>query len=110
MCQSAASLASISSTLELGTYLTISVFLQPFADVHGKLEAYNITLSALNATKNAVSFAEDNLAVVRERILIDVARKYGKDSAEYEVAGSIRNSERKPPMRAAEAASAVKVA
>lgn len=34
-----------------------------------------------------------------ERILLGVAMKYGKNSDEYEMAGGIRKSERKRPVR-----------
>ena len=34
-----------------------------------------------------------------ERILLAVAVKYGRDSNEYEMAGGVRKSERKRPVR-----------
>lgn len=49
--------------------------------------------------------AEDRLKDLSERVLLGVATRYGKDSDEYEMAGGIRKSERKRPLRRAKAES-----
>lgn len=42
---------------------------------------------------------EKQLRDLSERMLIAVAAKYGKNSYEYEMAGGVRKSERKRPVR-----------
>ncbi|RCJ31599.1 hypothetical protein A6770_19680 [Nostoc minutum NIES-26] len=42
---------------------------------------------------------EKDLKQLSEKMLMVVAIKYGKDSAEYEIAGGIRNSDRVRKMR-----------
>ncbi|MBD1873732.1 hypothetical protein H6F75_09580 [Nodosilinea sp. FACHB-131] len=48
---------------------------------------------------NAVKEAELVMRDYSERILLSVATRYGKDSDEYEMAGGVRKSDRKRPIR-----------
>ncbi|MDD2922102.1 MAG: hypothetical protein PHQ36_07425 [Anaerolineales bacterium] len=68
-----------------------------------KLSAYNTLLSQVDEVYNAVLSAEKALRDLNERMLTGVAAKYGKDSSQYEMAGGIRKSERKRPVRKAKA-------
>ena len=43
--------------------------------------------------------AEKTLMALSEKMLLGVAFEYGKDSAEYEMAGGVRKSQRKRPVR-----------
>lgn len=59
------------------------------------------SLSTVDAAQTALVEVEKNLMEVTEHILLSVAVKYGKDSDEYEMAGGIRKSKRKRPVRKA---------
>jgi hypothetical protein len=54
-----------------------------------------------DAAYTAMLEAEKSLQYLTEHMLIGVAWKYGKNSSEYEMAGGIRKSDRKRPMRKA---------
>ena len=94
-----AGLASISSTLDLGNGLTLVSFNSAIADARAKLDAYNAALSAVDSTNNTLLKVEKDLTALNERMLLGVAAKFGKDSNEYEMAGGVRKSERKRPVR-----------
>ena len=48
----------------------------------------------INAYRIDIEHQEKSLSALCERMLLGVAVKYGKDSAEYEMAGGVRKSER----------------
>jgi uncharacterized protein YoxC len=97
----AAGLKSISSSLDLGNGLTIEAFSELIQDMQDKLEAYNMSLSAVDAAHSKVQEVERSLRDLSEHMLLGVAVKYGKNSYEYEMAGGTRKSERKRPARKA---------
>jgi len=96
----AASLASISPTLDLGSDMTLEAYNSAIADGETKLKEYNTKLSELDDFLNVVMDHEANIADWSERMLSGVATKFGKASSEYEKAGGTRKSERKKPVRA----------
>ncbi len=63
------------------------------------MEAYNSTLSTVDLTQGAFELAEKSLMELTEHVLVSVAAKYGKNSDEYKMAGGVRRSERKRPVR-----------
>ena len=95
----AAGLASISQDLDLGNSLSLATYKAMITETRNKLEAYNNALSVADAANNALKQSEKELAMTTERMLVGVAFKYGKDSSEYEMAGGVRKSERKRPVR-----------
>lgn len=95
----AAGLASIHPDLDLGNSLGLATYKAMITETRNKLEAYNNALSVADAANNALKQSERELAMTTERMLVGVAFKYGKDSSEYEMAGGIRKSERKRPVR-----------
>jgi hypothetical protein len=95
----AAGLASISPDLDLGNSLGLATYKAMITETRNKLEAYNNALSVADAANNALKQSEKELAMTTERMLVGVAFKYGKDSSEYEMAGGVRKSERKRPVR-----------
>ena len=97
----AASLASISPSLNLENGLTLVAFNQAIAQTQAKLDAYNTLLSSVDSAVDSLEADEKELAVLSNRMLMGVASKYGKDSNEYEMAGGVRMSERKKPIRTA---------
>lgn len=64
-------------------------------DVREKLAAYNMALSTVDKTQNALNEAERSLNDFSEHMLLSVASKYGKSSDEYEMAGGTRKTSRR---------------
>ncbi len=96
-----ASLSSIDPALDLGNGLTAAAYKTAVQDVQAKLDTYNVLLSQADEASNTLSAAEKELRSLSERMLAGVAVKFGKDSDEYEMAGGVRKSERKRPIRKA---------
>lgn len=97
--QRAASLASISHSLDLGNNLSLTNYTSMIINVQTRLDAYNTALSAVDAANRALEEAEKELASMSEHMLIGVAYRYGKNSGEYQMAGGVRKSDRKRPTR-----------
>ena len=94
-----AALKSISSTLDLGNGVTIDTFAAAIKKTQDKLETYNSSLSTVDLTQGALELAEKSLMELTEHVLVSVAARYGKNSDEYKMAGGVRRSERKRPVR-----------
>jgi hypothetical protein len=92
-------LSSIDPALDLGNGLTITACQAEIDAVRAKLDAYNVLLSEVDAAYNVFQAAEKDLRDLHERMLEAVGVKFGKDSNEYEKAGGVRKSERKPYTR-----------
>lgn len=90
---------AISTDLDLGNGITAQGYAETIEALRQKLSAYNELLSRTDMACNAVRDAEREIRDYSERILLGVATRYGKDSNEYEMAGGIRKSERKRPVR-----------
>lgn len=99
-----ASVQSIEADLELGDEITVTGYQQTIDALRQKLSAYNELLSLTDQAANAVKTAELAARDYSERILLGIGMKYGKDSDEYEMAGGVRKSERKRPVRKAQTA------
>jgi phosphoribosylformimino-5-aminoimidazole carboxamide ribonucleotide (ProFAR) isomerase len=95
----AAGIQSIGAELDLGNDITIKGYIQAMESLRQSLTLYNERISLTDQAGNAVKVAEKVIRDYSERILLAVAVKYGKDSDEYEMAGGVRKSERKRPMR-----------
>ncbi|MFN6528089.1 hypothetical protein [Nostoc sp. ChiSLP03a] len=94
-----AALKSISPTLDLGNGVTIDAFATLIKTTQDKLEAYNSSLSTVDMTQEALEVTEKSLMQLTEHMLLSVAAKYGKNSDEYKMAGGVRRSDRKRPVR-----------
>ncbi|MCC5667882.1 hypothetical protein LC653_29395 [Nostoc sp. CHAB 5784] len=94
-----AALKSISPSLDLGNGVTIDAFATLIKTTQDKLEAYNSSLSTVDMTQEALEVTEKSLMQLTEHMLLSVAAKYGKNSDEYKMAGGVRRSDRKRPMR-----------
>lgn len=99
-----ASIQSIGTNLVLGTEITAAGYKQTIDRLRQNLNAYNELLSLADQAANAVKTAELDTRDYSERILLGVAMKYGKNSDEYEMAGGVRKSERKRPVRRVQSA------
>jgi len=95
----AAALESITDTLNFGEGLTLDAYTSTIANLRQKINAYNTLLSSVDKAKNEIQQTEQILNDLSERMLTGVATKYGKNSNEYDMAGGVRKSERKPRSR-----------
>ncbi|MCC5660121.1 hypothetical protein LC608_24715 [Nostoc sp. XA010] len=94
-----AALKSISPTLDLGNGVTIDSFAALIKTTQDKLEIYNSSLSTVDMTQEVLEVTEKSLMELTEHMLLSVAAKYGKNSDEYKMAGGVRRSDRKRPVR-----------
>ncbi|MDF5711241.1 MAG: hypothetical protein PUP90_27115 [Nostoc sp. S4] len=68
-------------------------------DLRNELNIHNNALALVDSSLTKIEEMEKNLNQLSEKMLMLVAIKYGKDSAEYEMAGGIRESDRIRKMR-----------
>lgn len=94
-----AGLKSIDPALDLGNDLSLAAFGTIVSAGLTNLSAYNQALAKLDDLYNALQQSEKEAADMSERMLAGVAARYGKDSSQYEQAGGVRKSERKPRTR-----------
>jgi len=97
--QRATNLASIDVALDLGNGLTLTAYQTQITALQARLNKHNGMLSEIDALANDITAGEKALADLSERMLDGVGVKFGKDSNEYEMAGAVRKSERKKPVR-----------
>ena len=65
--------------------------------------AYNGDIAALDERNNLLDAREQRLADFSQRILAAVKAQFGPDSNEFELAGGVRRSDRKKPVRTTKA-------
>lgn len=99
-----ASMSSIQPAPRLGEGLSLEDFSNRIAETRQVLGEYNAMLSHLDELYNRLVGQEATLRDLTERMLAGVGAVYGKDSSQYEMAGGVRKSERKPRVRKAKAA------
>ncbi|MDZ7970334.1 MAG: hypothetical protein RM368_36310 [Nostoc sp. DedSLP03] len=94
-----ASVKSINSSLDVGEGLSVKDYTGKIESLRQSLEAYNTTLSTIDVLLTHILENEQDLADYSEQILRGIAYKFGKNSYEYQMAGGIRKSDRKPNVR-----------
>ncbi|WP_264522312.1 hypothetical protein [Flavobacterium sp. N1994] len=94
-----AAVKSINAALDLGNGLTIENYEAEVGKTKDAVELYNTTLSTIDDLYNTALARIESLKDWNERMLNGVASKYGTNSSEYEMAGGVRKSERKKPVR-----------
>lgn len=97
--QRIAGMKSIDEALDLGNGVTVAAGETLLTDARKLLADYNASLAVSDGLLNAFEEKEKELAKFNSKVLPAVGLKYGKDSAEYEKAGGVRDSERKKPVR-----------
>jgi hypothetical protein len=95
----AASLSSIDASMDLGNGITLAKYNTVITDLKNSQNIYNAVLSTVDEKLNIVRASEKIVADYSERILAGVGSKYGKNSNEYEMAGGVKKSDRKRPVR-----------
>lgn len=94
-----AAVKSIDTALDLGNDLTIANYETEVEKTEAAIALYNTTLSTIDDLYNAALAKIEGLKDWNERMLNGVASKFGTNSSEYEMAGGVRKSERKKPVR-----------
>jgi hypothetical protein len=92
-------LASINSKLDLGNGLTLEAYTAKRDAVKAENDTYNTMKSAIDGQLDKVEAMEKDLDTMSVNMLAGVRIKHGEDSAEYEMAGGTRKSDRKKPVR-----------
>jgi exo-beta-1,3-glucanase (GH17 family) len=94
-----AGIKSIGTEVVLGNKRSVNNYEQTIQKVRSLLEAYNSTLSVVDAAQQALEAAEKELAEETKQMLAAVAFNYGDNSTEYSMAGGVRMSDRKKKTR-----------
>jgi hypothetical protein len=93
--QRLAGLMSINQSLDLGSDLTVDAYSELILSLREQLLTYNQALATIDYTQDLVKELEGQVGTLSEKMLLGVAAKYGKDSAEYGKAGGVRRSSRR---------------
>ena len=96
-----ANIRNIDPALDLGNGLTFAAFNTTVNGLQTALADYNKALADADDKLNIVVAAEKQVSDLSERMLAGIAARFGKDSSQYEQAGGVRKSERKPRARKA---------
>ncbi|MFN6569462.1 hypothetical protein [Dendronalium sp. ChiSLP03b] len=95
----AAGMKSIVPSIKFDEDYTLEKLIESIEKLRNKLDVHNSALAIVDSSLTEVEEMEKNLRQLSEKMLMVVAIKYGKDSAEYEMAGGVRNSDRIRKMR-----------
>ncbi|MDZ8068173.1 MAG: hypothetical protein RMY64_21510 [Nostoc sp. DedQUE08] len=96
----ASGMKSIIPSIKFEEDYTLEKLIDSIEQLRNKIDVHNSALAIVDSTLTEVEDMEKNLKQFSEKMLMVVAIKYGKDSAEYEMAGGVRNSDRLRKMRA----------
>lgn len=96
----ASGMKSIVPSIKFEEDYTLEKLIESIEQLRNKLDVHNSALAIVDSSLTEVEEMEKNLRQLSEKMLMVVAIKYGKDSAEYEMAGGVRNSDRIRKMRA----------
>ena len=94
-----AGIRKINPAPALASGLTIEGYEAEIDGFMADQDAYNGDLAALDERNNLLDAREQRLADLSQRILAAVRAEYGPDSNELELAGGVRRSDRKRPVR-----------
>ncbi|MGY3087701.1 hypothetical protein ACVWYF_000727 [Hymenobacter sp. UYAg731] len=97
-------LAAIDPKLDLGETISVAEGSTRVAAAAKTLSDYNKALNTADDLLNQLKKQEKELGTWTSRALNGVKFKYGADSSQYEMAGGVRQSERKKPVRKAKKA------
>ncbi|MBN3890189.1 MAG: hypothetical protein HWQ43_13810 [Nostoc sp. JL31] len=95
----ASGMKSILPSIKFEEDYTLEKLIDSIEQLRNKIDVHNSALAIVDSTLTEVEEMEKNLKQLSEKMLMVVAIKYGKDSAEYEMAGGVRNSDRIRKMR-----------
>ena len=92
-------LKSIDANLDLGNGLTLAAYNTKIGAAKTENDTYNTMKAAVDGQLGKVEALEKQLDTMSVNMLAGVRIKHGDDSAEYEMAGGTRKSDRKKPQR-----------
>ncbi|MFN6563531.1 MAG: hypothetical protein RMY28_027550 [Nostoc sp. ChiSLP01] len=78
---------------------SLEKLIESIEQLQNKLDVHNNALSLADSSLTEIEQMEKNLSKLSHKMLMLIAIKYGKDSAEYETAGGVRDSDRVRKMR-----------
>ncbi len=81
------SLQSIAATMDFGNDVSTQTYASLIDQMRQKLANYNTLLSTVDDAQREVELAEEALATLSKRLMVNVAARYGEDSREYRMAG-----------------------
>lgn len=91
----AAGMGTIDPKLDLGSGMTVTSFWTAINSMRQTLITYNALLSRVDQVRHDLQAEEERLASLSERMLTAVAAKYGRESAQYEMAGGTKRPRRR---------------
>ena len=94
-----AGIQQINPQPDFGPGVTIAGYLAEIEGFIDEQNAYNGDIAALDERSNRLDAREQRLADYSLRILAAVKAQFGPDSNEVELAGGVRRSDRKKPVR-----------
>ncbi len=95
-----AGIKSIDPHLDLGNGLSAEIYASKIEATANSLNDYNTSLSISDEKLGVYEANELDLRDFHERILLTVGGRYGKNSAEYEMAGGKKKSDRRHSTKA----------
>ncbi|MBD2411945.1 hypothetical protein FACHB389_09425 [Nostoc calcicola FACHB-389] len=95
----AAGMKLIDPSLKLDNDYSLSKLLESMELLRNKLDVHNNALALTDSSLTEVEEMEKDLTTLSQKMLMLIAIKYGKDSAQYETAGGVRDSDRLRKMR-----------
>ncbi len=95
--QKIAGMRSIDRSLDLGNDVSVAVGSQLLTEAQTALDDYNMSLAISDDKLNVFGVKEKALQAFNKKVLPAIGLQYGTDSSEYEMAGGVRESERKRP-------------
>ncbi|MBW4461300.1 MAG: hypothetical protein KME47_13830 [Nodosilinea sp. WJT8-NPBG4] len=90
----AAEIAAIDQAMDFGGERSLRNFNEQISELQAKINAYNTALTTIDSLRSQIKDDEKALSDLSAQMLLGVAFKYGNDSAEYQMAGGVRKSER----------------
>jgi hypothetical protein len=103
----AAGIQSIAPDINFGQGVTLKTYNGMIQEMRNKLASYNAALSDIDQTQAEIAELERNLGDYSDRMLTGVATYYGKNSAEYSLAGGVPKRDRRRRNKAAVSAEMV---
>ncbi|MBD2682052.1 MULTISPECIES: hypothetical protein [Nostoc] len=95
----AAGIKMIDPNIKFDDDYSLETLLESIEQLRNKIDVHNNALSLADSSLTEIEHMEKKLSNLSQKMLMLIAIKYGKDSAEYETAGGIRDSDRLRKMR-----------
>jgi len=89
----------VDASIKFDDDYSLEKLIESIEQLQNKLDVHNNALSLADSSLTEIEEMEKNLSKFSQKMLMLIAIKYGKDSAEYETAGGVRDSDRVRKMR-----------